>query len=64
MTILICPADEPARAAADELARVIRELGVMTISQFGFVCPLPARTRSVELDPLTGAQYDIIFSEK
>ncbi len=45
-------------------SRVIRELGVMPISQFGFVCPLPARTRTVELDPLTGAQCDIILSEK
>ena len=45
-------------------SRVIRELGVMPISQFGFVSPLPARTRTVELDPLTGEQCGITFSEK
>ena len=45
-------------------SRVIREIGVMPVSQFGFVQPLPARVRTVELDSLTGAVQSVRFSEE
>ena len=45
-------------------SKVIRELGRMPVSQFGFVQPLPAHVRSVELDSLTGAVRSISFSEE
>lgn len=45
-------------------ARVIQEIGLMPVSQYGLIQQLPADVKQLQLDPLTGNVQSVQFSNK